>query len=197
MSQPPEQGLPRGQARRQQLLESAAACFAREGFHGASIAQISKAAGMSPGHIYHFFENKEAIIAALVQRKLEHSLAVIQQFEHAEDVFQSMLDRVDIGLNEKTDLDNAALELEILAEAARNPVVAALVRAADVTMRAQVQRLLQDARRARGLDGEVEPAVTEVTMALFDGLTARVVNHPDLDRAALLPVLRTVLRALI
>ena len=197
MLQPSDQDRPRCQARRQQILEAAATCFARAGFHGASIAQVSQAAGMSPGHIYHFFENKEAIIAALVERKLEHSLAMMRQFEHAEDVFQALLDRVDIGLNDKTNLDHAALEIEILAEAARNPRIAAIVRTADVAMRDQVQRLFQSARRARGLSGEIDPAVTEVITALFDGLAARVINHPDLDRAALLPVLRSVLRALL
>jgi len=119
------------------------------------------------------------------------------KFEYAEDVFQSLLDRVDIGLNDRTNLDNAALELEILAEAARNPALAALVRTADVAKRAQVQRLLQSARRDRGLSGEVDPAVTEITMALFDGLAARIINHPELDRAALQPLLRIVLSAVI
>jgi AcrR family transcriptional regulator len=71
----------RGQARRQQILDAAAACFVREGFHGTSIAKISKAAGMSPGHIYHFFESKEAIIGALVERKLDCSLEMVLQFE--------------------------------------------------------------------------------------------------------------------
>ena len=56
----------RGQLRRQQILDAAAACFVREGFHGASIARIAKAAGMSPGNLYHFFPGKEAMIAALV-----------------------------------------------------------------------------------------------------------------------------------
>lgn len=56
----------RGQSRRQQILDAAAACFIREGFHGASIARIAKEAGMSAGNLYHFFSGKEAMIAALV-----------------------------------------------------------------------------------------------------------------------------------
>lgn len=196
--QPPEQcPSTRGQARRRQILDAAAACFAREGFHGASIARLSKAAEMSPGHIYHFFENKEAIIAALIERRLERSLEVARQFESAEDIFQAMIERVDIGLEEKTDPSNAALELEILAEAARNPRVAALVREADKVRRARFEGLIQQARRARGGDDGSEAAVTEVLIALFEGLAARSVSHPDLDRDALMPVLRVALRALI
>jgi AcrR family transcriptional regulator len=89
----------RGQVRRQRILDAAAACFVREGFHGASIARIAKAAGMSAGNLYHFFESKEAIIGALVQRKLDESLALFAQIENAEDLFQAMMERVEASLN--------------------------------------------------------------------------------------------------
>ncbi|MBK1733385.1 TetR/AcrR family transcriptional regulator [Thiococcus pfennigii] len=197
MPPPAQTPSPLCQARRQQILEAAAACFAREGFHGASVARLSKAAGMSPGHIYHFFENKEAIIAALIEQRLERSMEIARQFESAEDIFQAMIERVDLGLNEKTDPNNAALELEILAEAARNPHIAALVREADAVRRARFQGLIRQARQGRGGDGEPEAAVTEVLTALFEGLAARAVSHPDLDRDALMPVLQAALRALI
>lgn len=197
MSQPPPPELPRCEARRRQILEAAAICFAREGFHGASIAQLSKAAGMSPGHIYHFFDSKEAIIAALVARNLERSLAVVQHFTDTDDLLQALLDRVDLGLNEKTDPDNAALELEILAEAARNPQIAALVREADRVKRERLEGLFRRVRHGRCDDEEAVGAVTEVVMALFQGLAARAINHPELDRAALVPWLRVALRALL
>ena len=198
MSSSCDREQPRGQARRRQILDAAAICFAREGFHGTSIAALSKAAGMSPGHIYHFFANKEAIISALIERKLEASLEMVRQFEDAEDVFQALIDRVDVGLNEKTDLDNAALELEILAEAARNPRVAASVRAADRIKHERLMGLLRSVRRARGITHDSDAAaVTEILMALFDGLAARVINHPDLDREALIPLIRMALRTFI
>jgi TetR/AcrR family transcriptional regulator, repressor for uid operon len=191
-----DQDQTRAQVRRQQILDAAAACFVREGFHGSSIAKISKAAGMSPGHIYHFFESKEAIIAALVQRKLERSLEVVLHFESADDLFQAMIDRVEMGLDEKTDLDTAALEMEILAEAARNPTVAAIVRDADAAKRARLRSLYIAARQARGLEVADDAAAAEVLMALFEGLSARAISHPDLDKTALLPLLRIALRTL-
>lgn len=190
------QDAPRCQQRRRQILDAAAACFAREGFHGTSIATISRHAGMSAGHIYHFFTNKEAIVAALVEQRLEQVLEMVEQFESAEDVFQAMLDRVDLGLRERTDPALAALELEILAEAARNPRVAAMVHEADAIRRARIKALVQRTQRRHSPHDNAE-AVTEVLMALFEGLTARAVNHPELDREALAPLLRTVMRALL
>lgn len=182
----------RGQARRQRILE-AAACFAREGFHGASIARIAKEAGMSAGNLYHFFASKEAIIAALVQRRLDQALAHFTQIEDREDLFQAMLDRVEVSLREQTDLDRAALELEILAEAARNPAVAAIVQTADAAMRERFRRLYRAARQARGLPLKDEAAAVEVLTALFQGLPVRAVSHPDLDQAGLVPMLRLAL----
>ena len=190
---------PHSQARQRQILDAAASCFARKGFHGTSIAALSQATGMSPGHIYHFFANKEAIITALIERKLEHSLELVQQFEKAEDIFQALIDRVDVGLHEKTDLDNAALELEILAEAARNPRVAASVQEADRIKRERLIGVLRSVHCARRHASETAntAALTEILMALFDGLAVRVINHPEIDREALLPLMRTALQLLI
>ena len=194
----------RGQLRRQQILDAAAACFVREGFHGASIARIAKAAGMSPGNLYHFFPGKEAMIAALVQQRLDQSLALFAEIEAAVDPLQAMLERVAVTLEQQTNPDQAALGLEILAEAGRNPAVASIVRTADNAIREHLVRLYHDARKTRGLPGQVaeaaavgEPeAVTEVLVAIFQGLPARAISHPGLDKAHLLPVLRRALASL-
>src|SRR3546814_8434618 len=59
----------RGEQRRRQILMAAADCFERRGFHGSSMAEISKVAGMSVGHIYHNFANKDAIIKAMAEAR--------------------------------------------------------------------------------------------------------------------------------
>lgn len=206
MPNTPDSALPRCEARREQILNAAAVCFAREGFHGTSIAKLSKEAGMSPGHIYHFFENKEAIIAALIERRLDYAKEMARHFDSAEDIFQALLDRVDIGLKEKTDHESAALELEIFAEAARNPAVASILIAADRTKRECLIRVFQKAQQRRATEQETrEPkdptvpmeAEMEILMALFDGLAMRAISHPELDREALAPLLRKVMRALL
>ena len=89
-----------------------------------------------------------------------------------------------------------ALELEILAEAARNPAVATIVRAADAATRERLRHLYRAARQARGLPLEDEAAATEVLTALFQGLPARAISHPELDRVGLVPMLRLALATL-
>ena len=54
--------------RRTQILEAAVVCFAKHGFHQASMHDISAEAGISVGLIYRYFQNKEAVIAAMADR---------------------------------------------------------------------------------------------------------------------------------
>src|SRR2546430_14175526 len=51
-----------------QILDAALACFAKHGFHQASMHDISAEAGISVGLIYRYFENKEAVISAMADR---------------------------------------------------------------------------------------------------------------------------------
>jgi AcrR family transcriptional regulator len=55
-------------SRRDGLVDAALAVFAREGVDAASIKKIGRAAGVAPALIYHYFESKEALLAAVVQR---------------------------------------------------------------------------------------------------------------------------------
>jgi AcrR family transcriptional regulator len=206
MNKPPQATTPRPKAelppkaelRRQQILDAAAACFRQYGFHGASIAKISAAAGMSAGHIYHFFTNKEAIIGAIVEQRVERSLGMIADFESEADVLDALINCADTGMKEKTDPDFAALWLEVLAEAARNPEIAAIAQAADHKIRQRLMQLESSARRSRGIQSTLAPgAGTEIIMAMFEGLANRIVQNPEMDKANAVMALRVALRAVL
>ena len=51
-------------ARRQQILEAARVCVARQGFHQTNIQDICKEAELSPCAVYRYFPSKDHIIAA-------------------------------------------------------------------------------------------------------------------------------------
>lgn len=174
----------RAEVRRGQIRAAAADCFRRHGFHGTSIAQISKAAGMSPGHIYHYFANKEAIIAEIVAQDLDQVLTLIAELRSAQNVQAAMIERAAEAVAEHLDSDTAALRLEISAEAARNPHIAAIVRDADARIRAGLADTLRSLRLASGhRDSEASLAArVEVIVALFEGLQIRSVRNPGLDR---------------
>lgn len=56
-------------AKRRQIIDGARQVFLAQGFDAASMGEIAKAAGVSKGTLYVYFENKEQLFAALVKRQ--------------------------------------------------------------------------------------------------------------------------------
>jgi len=54
------------EARRTQILLGAAQAFAEKGFHKATTREIAKAAGVSEGTIYNYFDTKRDLLVALI-----------------------------------------------------------------------------------------------------------------------------------
>ncbi len=59
-------GLRKGERTRQRLIEAARREFSRSGYLNAEVSEISKAAGKSAGAFYIYFENKAAVLDALI-----------------------------------------------------------------------------------------------------------------------------------
>jgi AcrR family transcriptional regulator len=71
---------------RRSLLAAAAEEFAREGYHGANINQISLLAGFAKGTVYNYFDSKRALMQELIQDTAELHLNFIRQrVEQEED----------------------------------------------------------------------------------------------------------------
>ena len=58
------------QWRRDHVLESAERVFARKGFHEATMQQIAQEAEYATGTLYGFFVSKEALFAAVIERRI-------------------------------------------------------------------------------------------------------------------------------
>ena len=192
----PALGRSKAEAREQQILDAACDCVRRSGFHGASMAEIAQAACLSVGQIYRYFENKEAIIAAIVARDLAEVRAKFAAFQSADgSLMETILDRCAGSVERNYDPDRACLQLEVLAEAARNPKVAEIVRDADCVERALIAQLLL---RAGAGGGVAEVAARgEVLSMLVDGMAMRAVNNPDGDRGEIARVLKAVMALLL
>lgn len=188
---------PTPEARRQQILDAACDCVRQAGFHGASMAEIAKAAGLSVGQIYRYFENKEAIIAAIVAQDLAEMREKFAEMESRPgNLVDALSEHLPEAVDKCFDLGRAALTLEVLAEASRNPKVAAILRAADAQERVYAQAMLDRSRKPEWSDAEFQ-ARCEAVGLLFDGMIIRAVNHPDTDRGPLTEVLRQTLRQLL
>lgn len=177
--------------RRRQILDAAEECFRRRGFHNASMAEIAKSFGMSAGHIYNYFDSKEAIIAAIVERDLEDFMRRAADLQAAGDVQAAMLARIESGVENQLQATRAGRQLEVLAEAGRNAEVLAMVQEADAKVRDVMRDLFRrsrpDGHAGRDLDGRVT-----VLLALFEGLMMRGLRQRELPREEVTRVLRAV-----
>ena len=63
------------ETRRRQILDASIECFAREGFHRTSMAQIIAEAGVSAGTIYLYFTGKRKCRAIAEVRHAQSALA--------------------------------------------------------------------------------------------------------------------------
>jgi AcrR family transcriptional regulator len=57
-------------ARRRQILDGAARCFARNGFHATSMQDVLKETDLSAGAVYRYFSGKDELIGAVVTEVL-------------------------------------------------------------------------------------------------------------------------------
>jgi AcrR family transcriptional regulator len=185
--------------RRKQVLDAAECCFRRSGFHGASMSEISKAAGMSAGHIYNYFDGKDAIIATFVGQNVERISALMLDLEQRDDPLQAILDDVEKCVHENLNPDTLTLPLEIFAEASRNQAVAMQLQQADALSRSALRAIVKSGREKRGLsnDDAVLDGRIEALIAMFQGLHLRAVHNASINEAAVVAAFKLALTPLL
>lgn len=114
--------------RRTQILEAAIVCFAKHGIHQASMHDISAEAGISVGLIYRYFENKEAVIAAMAERHKSEIQNLLERARQAPNLFESLEILFTAHCSENSPKVLSAFVVDLYAEASRNPPIADLVR---------------------------------------------------------------------
>src|SRR5215470_4586615 len=93
---PPAEGA-EDNAKRRQIVDGARAVFLSRGFDAASMGEIAKAAGVSKGTLYVYFENKEELFEAIVHQQCDaQAEALFDLSADGEDV-ETVLTRLGIG----------------------------------------------------------------------------------------------------
>jgi len=169
--------------RRTQILDAALVCFAKRGFHQASMHDISAEAGISVGLIYRYFESKDAVISAMAD---QHKQKIQEVLEHARQA-ASLLESLEILFTahccENEPRVTSAFVVDLFAEASRNPRVAELVRDVCETTMNGVTDLI--ARSPEGKASNLTPReLAELIFAVSDGMLMRDVLLPDNTSAA-------------
>ncbi|AXE76608.1 MULTISPECIES: TetR/AcrR family transcriptional regulator [Streptomyces] len=176
-------------ARRRQIIDGAARCFARDGFHGTSMQGVLKEVGLSAGAVYRYFSGKEDLIAAIAD---EAFTSIRLAFQEAADATPPptpdvLLGRVLRGLfsGEVCGLDGrqfAALIVQVWSETLRNERLAATFDDGFSTMRVVWADVVEGYRKAGVMRADV-PAdhVARAMMAAAQGFFAQMALFGDAE----------------
>lgn len=167
-------------SRRNQILDAAQRCFKKQGFHKTTLRDIAQEFGMSAGHIYNYFSNKEAIIEALVELRTQEFLDMIDTDKFADLPPEERMDKelgqvVDAYLN----LDNTSLSIAIMNEALINPKVYEIV----VAAASKVRNHIVEAHDEGGapLRTALRESRCMTIRAMLEGLRLAHIFTPEMD----------------
>src|ERR1700739_1650089 len=169
------------QEKRREILRAVARCLQRSGLNGASISDICAEAKISPGHLYHYFDDKEAIITAMAEERLNE---VSKHFERSiirpGSMVADMLSEID-WLTKSEGPANSALLFEMLAEAVRRRPVAKPLGASSRELRREVADVLQRGQKQGEINQEIDADVAAaVVIGIMDALRALALRYPEI-----------------
>jgi AcrR family transcriptional regulator len=171
--------------RRQQILDAAAACFARRGFHQTTMQDICTEAELSPGAVYRYFDSKEEIIEAACQAIQDVSLGATQaamEQGSTQDVVDELLRLFFLELEDLLSPEHCALNVELISEAPRSEAVREMLqRKLDLIVEQFVDFVAK--AQARGdINPDLAPeAVAHTMIGLFHGFITQKLIEPDLN----------------
>jgi TetR/AcrR family transcriptional regulator, repressor for uid operon len=174
-----------GLDRRSQILDAAFVCFAKRGFHQASMHDISAEAGISVGLIYRYFQNKEAVIAAMAERHKREIHEVLERARQAPSLLESLEILFTAHCCEDEPRLLSAFVVDLYAEASRNPAIADLVRDVLETAMGGVTDLIGRAPEVQNAGHGLRPReIAELIFAVARGMLMRDVLQPPAMTAA-------------
>jgi AcrR family transcriptional regulator len=163
-------------------LEAAGRCFARDGFRGASISAICKEANISPGHLYHYFENKAAIVRAMTEAAVAEADMQLELMPPEADPIAMLVSKVQSDRAQQRDATHFLL-FDMLAEAGHNPSIAKLLRDSNRAMRTRFATFLKKGQDGGHVDRTLNPDLTAaVLISAIDGTKSLAIRDPHLSR---------------
>lgn len=183
--------------RREEILDAAQRCFARSGFHGASMQEICNEARMSPGGLYRYFPSKEAIIAGIAERDRADVSENFSAVADLPDIFRTLEGLARHYLVERSD-EEIGVCAEIRSESRRSPEIARIHQAINADVETGLVNVLRKAveRGEISKDVDLERAVI-MLLALGDGLEWRRATDPGFNIETVFPHIMQVARCLL
>lgn len=190
-------------ARRRQILDGAARCFTRNGFHATSMQDVFKEVDLSAGAVYRYFGSKEELIAAIAEETLE---LIRDAFDEAcaqdppplpDRLLQQVIDSLLAAPALPRENDRAAfpgLMVQVWAETLRNEELSKLLGSGFRQISTSWLRVVETYRAAGLIGADVEAGpVARVLIAVAQGYLAQQALFGGTDSKVLVDGLRAVM----
>jgi AcrR family transcriptional regulator len=159
-------------ARRDEILQAAEACFARQGFHQTTIQDVIRESGLSAGCIYGHFASKEDLIQAIGESRHARDSALFGGTDASDPLkgLRAIAYAFLSDLQKERGLRSRRVALQLWAEALRDEVIREQVTSGIRKPVALIAELLRRGQDAGVVDPAINPrGVARAMVAMFQG----------------------------
>src|SRR5581483_289960 len=71
----------KGEATRARIVDAAAALIFQQGVAGTTVEEVRDGAHVSSSQLYHYFEDKPALVRAVIERQVDRAIGMQEQFD--------------------------------------------------------------------------------------------------------------------
>jgi AcrR family transcriptional regulator len=186
--------------RRAQIVAAARTCFARSGFHNATLQDVFAEAGLSAGCVYNYFRSKDELMLAIAEERHEDERRLIAEVSEMDDPVAALRQIAKTFADQylKDDgLDKRRIALQTWSEAQINPFILSSVRAGMDGPRVQLAHLIRRGQTAKRLTSRHDAdAIAHTIIALFHGSVLQKLWKPDIDNDTHFAVFEHFLRSI-
>jgi len=187
----------RANAQRERILDAALTCFAREGFHAATMQDIVAESGLSPGAIYGYFTGKTEVVMAIASQRHAMERQRMQQALSAADLDTSLVRLVEgfvLGLRDPQEKRWRRLAVQLWAESLSNPrlkreALAGVSQAVEI-LSPMIRAAQREGRWPRHLDSQ---SAARVMIAILQGISLQLAWDDTIDIASVAAALRIMI----
>jgi AcrR family transcriptional regulator len=178
------------------ILEAGARVFAEVGFARGSTNRIAQTAGVSVGSLYEYFPNKDAILVALAERRVEEMMTEVQRSlgssRATSESLDSLLQRFVLAMLEAHE-HAPDLHRAVFSETPHPPELHACVLRMEESLAHALEELLRRSPEVRLRDSDT---AAHLVVQTVEALTHRFVHHGihDLGREAFVLEVVSLLR---
>jgi AcrR family transcriptional regulator len=172
--------------KREEILRTAAALFAKKGFHSTGMRDICESVDLSPGALYRYFASKEDIISAIITRDREQTRKWFSEVPASMGLIEAMTMVLRSAIQSMETQGYLPVWIESQAEASRSEQIRQMVFSHTLEAETKLISLLEAAQKKRGIAKDIDTkAAAQWILATFDGLMIRRTIEPGFDFARL------------